>query len=129
MWEFSGQENTKKNGGNRMKGAKEFAELFPSGQYGKLRIVSGEHARGKTFGIYIGSCNENEVEVYGMVSGHPGWTETYGWIYKGPWVCDFESECAKRREILKLKAEKNFTEVQKMEQAEQERRKKVMENY
>jgi len=88
-----------------MKGSREFAEFFKTGQYGKLYIVSGTHARGTTFRIQIlpdgekakpnGSgnlcLNTNAVEVYGIVSGQPGWTESYGWLYHGKWEDDFNS--------------------------------------
>ena len=29
---------------------------------------------------------DNCLEVYGIVSGQPGWTEEYNWIHKGKWV-------------------------------------------
>lgn len=86
-----------------MNGAREFAAYFTTGQYGKLYIVSGRHARGKTFHIYVlpegeeakpnGDCNpplnDNAVEVYGVISGNAGWTESYGWIHTGAWKEDF----------------------------------------
>jgi len=85
-----------------MKGAREFASLFETGQYGKLYLVSGEHARGKTFRIQVlpkgeeaipnGSnnlcLNKNAVTVYGEIGGHSGWTEYYGWLHNGPWEND-----------------------------------------
>lgn len=80
-----------------MKGAREYCKYFGSGQYGKLRIETHKHARGNTFRIFIGQ-SENEVEVYGVISGNPGWTETYGWLHKGPWVDDFNQEYKKRKE-------------------------------
>jgi len=75
-----------------MKGAKEYAHLFKTGQYGKLYLVSSSHARGTTFHIQVlpagekaksngehSLClNANAVEVYGVVGGNPGWTEEYG---------------------------------------------------
>jgi len=86
-----------------MFGAREFAKLFKTGQYGRFYIVSGNHARGRTFRIQIlpegesaipngenNLClNKNAVEVYGITGGHPGWSETYGWLHKGPWQEDF----------------------------------------
>ena len=85
-----------------MKGARMFASLFETGQYGKLYLVSGEHARGKTFRIQVlpkgeeaipnGSnnlcLNKNAVTVYGEIGGHSGWTEYYGWLHNGPWEND-----------------------------------------
>lgn len=86
-----------------MKGAREYAKLFKTGQYGKLYIVSGKHARGRTFRIQVlpegekairngddNLCiNYNAVVVYGEISGQPGWTESYGWIHEGQWQNDF----------------------------------------
>ena len=89
-----------------MVGAHEYASMFPSGQYGKLRIYSGEHARGKYFHIYIGE-KENEVEVYGILGGHPGWTEWYGWLHTGAWQADFEKEIEKRKAALTVEFERS----------------------
>lgn len=86
-----------------MKGARKYANLFKTGQYGKLYIVSGSHARGKTFRVFVlaegekaitngpnnAPLNSNAVEVYGVVSGDPGWTESYGWLHHGKWEEDF----------------------------------------
>lgn len=74
-----------------MKGAREYSLLFETGQYGRLYITSGSHARGKTFHIQVlpkdelaipngdnNAClNEDAVEVYGIIGGNPGWTEYY----------------------------------------------------
>ena len=87
-----------------MKGAREFAVLFKTGQYGKLYITSGSHARGKTFRIQVlpegqiarpngdnNLClNLEAVLVYGKVGGQPGWTEYYGWLHSGKWQEDFD---------------------------------------
>jgi len=79
-----------------MRGAREYAELFgESKQYGKLYLKVGYHARGKTFQIYVTPTDatvcigSDMVEVYGITDGQPGWTETYGWLHKGPWENDF----------------------------------------
>lgn len=83
-----------------MNGAREYASLFKTGQYGCLYIVSGSHARGKTFHIQIlppgvkaipngpnNLCiNAEAVGVYGIIGGNPGWTEVYGWKKHGPWA-------------------------------------------
>lgn len=87
-----------------MNGAREYAGYFETGQYGRLYIVSGQHARGKIFFIYIlpkdetaipngpnnPPLNKNTVCVYGILSGQPGWTEEYGWLHFGLWQKDFE---------------------------------------
>ena len=100
-----------------MKGATEFAKLFDTGQYGRLYIVSGNHARGETFHIYIlpegeaaisngsnnGPLNSDKVEVYGVISGNPGWTEEYGWLHQGKWQEDFAEMATSRRVEVALK--------------------------
>lgn len=84
-----------------MKGAKDYASMFRSGQYGKLYLISGSHARGKTFQIYILPSEEKinkmpravkgAVEVYGAVCGQLGWNEQYGWLHRGKWEDDFNN--------------------------------------
>jgi len=102
---------------NCMKGAAEYAELFSrQEQHGRLLLVPGEHARGKTFQIYVLADDKKEtrmfckppgaVEVYGVVSGHPGWTESYGWKHRGPWEDDFLALVEQRR------AEKKAAEIE-----------------
>ncbi|MEJ2899658.1 hypothetical protein [Acinetobacter sp. NS-4] len=101
-----------------MNGAHEYAGLFKSAQYGNLYLLSPHHARGQTFQIFVvpegfqiklGGINAPHgcIEVYGILGGHPGWTEFYGWIHKGPWQQDFYKLVAERRaEIEKLEQEK-----------------------
>lgn len=101
-----------------MNGAHEYAGLFKSAQYGNLYLLSHHHARGQTFQIFVvpegvqvepGRINAPHgcIEVYGILGGHPGWTEFYGWIHKGPWQQDFYKLVAERRaEIEKLEQEK-----------------------
>lgn len=75
-----------------MKGAREYVQYLESGIFGRLQIIVGGHARGRTLHIYVlpepGSL-EASVEVYGVVKGQPGWDEEYGWLVDGPWVADF----------------------------------------
>lgn len=93
-----------------MRGAREYAELFGREQHGKLYLVPGSHARGRTFHIYIlpsaepldgsvYSCKD-AIEVYGIVSGQPGWTESYDWLHRGRWEEDFAKVVSARREEL-----------------------------
>ena len=101
-----------------MNGAHEYAGLFKSAQYGNLYLLSHHHARGQTFQIFVvpegvqvelGGINapHGGIEVYGILGGHPGWTELYGWIHKGPWQQDFYKPVAEcRAEIEKLEQEK-----------------------
>lgn len=93
-----------------MNGARQYAQIFKTGQYGRLYIVSSQHARGKTFRIQVlpkdekampngegNLClNENAVEVYGIIEGQPGWSESYGWLHMGPWQQDFYKLAAER---------------------------------
>ena len=85
-----------------MQGARRYAMMFKTGQYGRLYLSSGDHARGKTFHIYVlpegvsaiangqnRPRNKGIVEVYGITGGNPGWTETYGWLHRGKWEQDF----------------------------------------
>ena len=89
-----------------MNGADEYCEVFQvAEQVGRLYLLPWQHARGATFHIYVlpkgekviengginPPLNKDCVEVYGVISGNPGWTETYGWIHKGKWQEDFET--------------------------------------
>lgn len=118
-----------------MNGAREYARLFKTGQYGNLFITTGEHARGKTFHVQIlpdgekaksnygNMCtNESAVEVYGIISGHPGWTESYGWKHKGPWQSDFEKLVVSMR---LAKEEQDRINSATSAEAEEERRNNV----
>jgi hypothetical protein len=101
-----------------MKGANEYANMFKTGQHGRLYLVAGSHARGNTFHIFVlpvsevaipnhdsAPLNKDTVEVYGITGGQPGWTETYGWLHRGRWIEDFEQLCVTRRnEIETAKA-------------------------
>ena len=83
-----------------MNGAREYCKLFPQkqrlGKSGRLFVVPGSHARGNTFRIYVLPNNVSDhnhpdaVEVYGVIGGNPGWSESYGWLHQGPWVQVFE---------------------------------------
>jgi uncharacterized protein (DUF1015 family) len=126
-----------------MKGASEYAMLFSTGQYGKLYITSGHHARGTTFRIqilpegeeakYNGSVNtclnSNAVEVYGIISGNAGWTEEYGWIHKGKWQEDFEKLVLFRKEEIKIKQEKEKFSIMQRRALEKERKSDLLKKY
>lgn len=100
-----------------MYGAREYASMFNTGQRGRLFLVSGSHARGKTFNIWLLPSEDrivgmpwavkDTVEVYGVVGGQPGWTESYGWLHRGKWEQDFAALVEKRKaEIEEYKAQK-----------------------
>lgn len=123
-----------------MKGAKEYYDLFKTGQYGKLWIQCGSHARGKTFNIYIipDNCvvNENQcfslrdaVEVYGVVSGHPGWTESYGWLHAGIWQHDFDVLVSERKEVKRNKEIASAKKKLEEDKKEREHIQKLLDNY
>lgn len=90
-------------GEEEMNGARKYANLFgDKEQHGRLLIRSGKHARGKYFHIYVmpdgGTADHSgSVEVYGILGGHPGWTEYYGWLHTGPWQADFAALVEKRQ--------------------------------
>lgn len=125
-----------------MKGARDYACLFKTGQYGNLYFVSSEHARGKTFRIFIlpdgekaipngnnAPLNKDSVEVYGVIGGNLGWTEYYGWIYRGAWIEDFEILVKNRKEDIARKQESLLKKTTKEEKVEKERVKKLLSNY
>lgn len=69
----------------------EYAEFIRTGVYGQLLIESGSHARGRTLNVWVIECGyqRRKVKVYGVIGGHPGWSEVCGWIHYGPWIEDF----------------------------------------
>ncbi len=118
-----------------MTGAREYAELFKeTGLYGKLYCVVGSHARGKTFNVHVlpegkTNLNRDAVEVYGIKSGDPGWTEIYGWLHKGPWVADFEAIVQEKREE-KDQEHRNATKIHVQRVEDEEKRKlALLANY
>lgn len=125
-----------------MNGAREYAELFPAGQHGQLLLLSGSHARGRTFHIYVlpeGVQAERlvghlrppsgAVEVYGILGGQPGWTEYYGWIHEGPWQDDFSRLVeAREKEVAQKKAQKK-AEQTAAKQAEEKRTADLLSTY
>jgi len=126
-----------------MEGAREYAGLFKTGQYGKLYIVSGSHARGVTFRIQIlpegetaepngegNSClNDNAIEVYGVVAGHRGWTERYGWLEKGKWVHDFEDLVANKRQVVTAMNDKRIRVMRKTTRERQKVKESLLSDY
>jgi hypothetical protein len=126
-----------------MIGARRYAKLFKTGQYGRFYITSGSHARGLTFQIQLlpkdvkaipngslNTClNNDAVEIYGILSGQPGWTEKYGWIHKGPWVDDFNKlvmEIEIKLETARLESEKHKSEK---DRTEEKRIKELLKDY
>jgi len=99
-----------------MYGAREYYNLLKTGRYGRLYMIVGTHARGHTLhifvlpkgkeinGTYSPWIDSGAVEVYGVVSGNPGWSETYGWIHKGEWQKDFQKLVDKKRDKIKTDA-------------------------
>lgn len=115
-----------------MNGAREYARLFETGQYGRLYVVSGSHARGRTFRIFVlpkdetaipngpnnGPANKETVEVYGVVGGQRGWTESYGWLHQGMWQEDFlQLKIAKEQEIAEEKLK--YIELKKLKEEQE----------
>jgi hypothetical protein len=123
-----------------MKGAREFADLFHSCQYGRLYVQIGSHARGKTLhifvlpdGVDVGQRSiyqvPDVVEVYGIVSGQPGWTEEYGWLHEGKWQGDFFALVESRKAEIEMQriAKENHTKEQ--DDAQRKRIAQLLENY
>ncbi|PHE64431.1 hypothetical protein COF68_06230 [Bacillus toyonensis] len=62
--------------------------------HGNVVFVTSTHARGECFQMFLVEdphasderIKNEALEVYGVVSGNPGWTEVYDWIHKGEWV-------------------------------------------
>ena len=91
-----------------MNGAREYSGFFREGQYGRLYIMPGSHARGYTLHIWVlpegvsvkpgqSIWEVKPVEVYGITGGQPGWTECYGWLHRGPWEADFHKLFEQRK--------------------------------
>lgn len=126
-----------------MYGAKEFASLFCTGQYGHLYLESGTHARGKTFHIYVlpvdmqitdprqfnNIRNSQAVEVYGITGGQPGWTESYGWLHIGPWQQEFQKLVIAKNIATQEAAIKREQIVQDKINEEERRVKQLLHNY
>lgn len=126
-----------------MNGAREYASLFQTGQYGRLYFEVGSHARGKTFHIYVlpgdveitdtrqfnNIRNSQVVEVYGVTGGQPGWTESYGWLYVGPWQQEFQKLVIATNVAIQEAAIKREQIVQDKINEEEQRVKQLLNNY
>lgn len=126
-----------------MKGAREYAQLFKIGQDGRFYIVSGTHARGLTFHLQIlpegeeaipngpnNLClNKDAVEVYGIIGGQPGWTESYGWLYRGSWEEDFERMVAEAKEERRIERENKIEEGIQKARKDQKRIRLLLDTY
>ena len=122
-----------------MKGARDYATMFASGQHGRLYLVSGQHARGKTFHIWVLPSEEplinppwmtpNAVEVYGITGGNPGWSETYGWLHQGKWEQDFAQLVIKRQDERAKAVMRREQEKVKRKLEEQERIASLLATY
>jgi uncharacterized protein CbrC (UPF0167 family) len=73
--------------------------------------------------------NKNAVEVYGVTSGNPGWTETYGWLHTGKWVEDFERLVAERESALREEETENLSQQIASETEAAIRVKQLLEAY
>ena len=90
---------------------------------GKLFIKKRRHTIGNTLQIFVlpsedaDADHPDAVEVYGVISGLPGWAEVYGWIHHGPWVSVFEDIVEQRKQKLleKIELEKQKKETESLE--------------
>ena len=113
-----------------MKGAREFARLFATGRYGRLSIRSGQHARGYYFHIFVmAASGEDAVEVYGVTSGQPGWTETYGWLHRGKWEEDFMKLVEERKVAILAAVAEETKEKLEAEAKRHQREKELLSTY
>jgi len=121
-----------------MRGAREYAELFKTGQYGRFYIRSDSHARGKTFDIYllpVGYCSKSDivpfdaVEIYGIIDGQPGWTESYGWLHHGKWEEDFAELVEEQKRKVEEQKQQQALKKQASMIQEMERIQKLLANY
>ena len=127
-----------------MMGAEEFYAIFKkSEQIGRFYVLPGNHARGHTFRIYLlpkdtavienygthPPLNAGVVEIYGVVSGNPGWTESYGWVHDGPWVADFLEIFNQRLNEAGAEEERVSSTKRKKEEAEKKRILDLLDDY
>jgi len=110
-------------------------EIFHSYAWLKTKHLSGMKSC-KTFEIQLlpdgesaipnGSnnlcLNDNAVLIYGVISGQPGWTESYGWLYEGKWMEDFYKLVAEKKYFLaiKEKVDREMKELQDEKKKEKE---------
>jgi hypothetical protein len=115
-----------------MKGANEYCNTFKKAeQVGRLYLLPSSHARGPTFHIYVlpegvavienggrnPPLNKNSVEVYGIIGGQPGWTESYGWLHDGKWQDDFNKLYEQRKAEIEKASKLNRKRQLEREQA------------
>ena len=122
-----------------MNGAREYAELFKSGQYGRFYIESGRHARGRYFHLWLLPSDApidggprgrgDTVEVYGITGGQPGWTETYGWLYRGKWEQDFDELVKCQKDKVAAFAAEQKQRRDALEEIELRRKTVLLEKY
>ena len=115
-----------------MDGARQYGPYFHDKErIGKLIIRTGVHARGCTFHIFVlpdsGANQQDGTEVYGVVSGNPGWTETYGWLHNGPWQADFQAEYESR--LARRAQEQMEREALRTAKEQAERQQKILAAY
>lgn len=122
-----------------MNGAREYASLFNEEQHGRLYLVPGSHARGRTFDVWVlpndqpvnprALLSSGAVKVYGAVGGQPGWTEYYGWIHRGPWEADFQVLVKKRKAEIATKNKSRAEAELERKEAEEQRVRSVLDSY
>lgn len=123
-----------------MNGAREYARMFSSGQHGRLYLDSGNHARGLTFHIWVLPSGvsvdmnnprsiDGAVEVYGVVDGRPGWTESYGWLHHGKWELDFAALVESRKVEIAQNIAIRESEKRAREEAETKREAELSASY
>lgn len=127
-----------------MEGARELAVVFTKPeQIGKLYLLPGSHARGKTFSVYVlpededadiqyesnPPINKNIVEVFGVIGGQCGWTEYYGWIHRGKWENDLNAVFDTRKKEIEENNKKASDEKQKRVESDRLTTKELISKY
>jgi len=111
--------------------AREYAELFETGLYGRLWLHVGAARQGRAFEIYVvpegfvpGYLGRDAVQVYGLLG-----TEEYGWKHDGPWQDDFERLVIDRRAEIELAKAQLLATFLAEKHAEESRIEKLLAAY
>lgn len=124
-----------------MVGARGYRHL-KSGQYGRLYICVGSHARGCTLRVFVmpegvtvdrksewNAPHPDAVEVYGVTGGQTGWDESYGWTKRGPWEDDFRKIVSNRNAEIETQKQADRVAQEIKESANKARTEALLATY
>jgi hypothetical protein len=80
-------------------------------------------------GKSVYSKTPNVVEIFGVLGGHPGWSEHYGWIHHGKWVDDFQKLVDEKLENNRIQSELDEEIKKQKEEASKNKIKSLLESY